>query len=317
LQNGFVGLPSGYVDVRTSRLPAILQLASAHPLHGIGLGGLLSLGLRSTDTSYLQLYGDTGLLGLVSGVALLVTALTCCLRGLGSKVRSDRAAAAAALAAAVALIVGGLAYDALRSLGSARPFWVLVAAGLVAGEHAAGPLPRLVPRPRLVLVGSLVAAELLGWVLYAVAPVHYARQYQFTTVSVLREAHPSDPVVAGTTLVNTVCGLVDELPADAPPARYDCRDLQLAAGIGQLRVQSATPARVTGAVDLIETQVATAELSAFSLLPEGGLQRGRNTAAAWAPLWLPMAVGLGLVLVPVGGRRRNLSGARHAGVATI
>ncbi|MDQ1696685.1 MAG: hypothetical protein QOJ03_2038, partial [Frankiaceae bacterium] len=263
LQDGFVGLPSGYVDVRTGRIPVILQLVASHPLHGLGLGAISSLGLQSTDTTYLQLYGDMGLLGLVSGVALLVTAFTCCIGGLRSQVRVERAAAGAAVAGGVALLVGGLAYDAFRSLSSARPFWVLVAIGLAATEYARGPLPRLVPRDRRLLIGGLVVAEVLGWVAVALAPVHYAQQYRFTTVSVVREARPGDPVTGGTTLLNTVCGMVDDLPADAPPARYDCRDPQLAAGMGQLRIQSTTPTRVSSAVELIESQAALAELSAF------------------------------------------------------
>jgi hypothetical protein len=236
---------------------------------------------------------------------------------LRSTVRSDRAAGAAALAAAVALLIGGLAYDALRSLSSARPFWVLVAIGVAASEHARGPLPRLVVRDRRVLVRSLVVAELVGWVVAGFAPVHYARQYQFTTVSVLREAHPVDPVTEGTTLVHTVCGMVNDLPPEGPAASYDCRDLQVAAGVGELRVQSATPTKVASAVDLIQTQAATAELAAFQLIPENSLQRGRDTAAAWAPLWLPMATGLVLLLVPVGGRSRYLTSAKRSEVATI
>ncbi|MDQ1696562.1 MAG: hypothetical protein QOJ03_1915, partial [Frankiaceae bacterium] len=50
---------------------------------------------------------------------------------------------------------------------------------------------------------------------------------------------------------------------------------------------------------------------------EDSLRKGRDTATVWTPVWLPMAVGLLLVLVPIGGRRRNLSGAGPLGVATI
>ena len=315
LQHGFVGLPSGYVSVRTERLPTILQVtAAAGPLHGLGLGELATYGYPSTDTTYLQLYGETGLLGLVSGLGLLVTAAACCVPGLRSRVAADRLAAAAGLAAGVAMLAGGFAYDALRSLSSAHPFLVLAAVGLAASERVVGPLPGLVPRGRWLVVGAVVGAEALGWLVFALTPEHYAQQFRFSTVSAVRESHPYDPVITGQTFVHTICGLAAALPAGTPAAHIDCRDLQLGAGVGVLRVQAATPMAVRSVAEAVDTQVATLGLTSFTTSPESSVQRGRPTAAAWAPFWLPAATLLGLMLVPV---HRGRSGDTSAALGTM
>jgi hypothetical protein len=304
LQHGFVGVPSGYTSVRTARLPTILQLtADAGPLHGLGLGGLASLGFPSTDTTYLQLYGETGFLGLVSGVVLLVTGIACCVPGLRSRQRDDRYAAAAGLAAGVAMLLGGFAYDALRSLSSARPFLVLVAVGLVASERVTGPMPALARRSRRLVVGAVLGAAALGWVVFALAPVHYAQQFRFTTISAERETHLYDPVVPGHTFVNTVCVAASTLPADTPAAHLDCRDLQGGAGVGVLRIETSSPDSIKGVADAVRTQMSTIGLTAFTMSAETPVQRGRPTAAAWAPFWIPAATLLLLLFVPSARRR--------------
>jgi hypothetical protein len=305
LQHGFVGLPSGPVDVRTERLPIILQIGLYHPLHGIGLGGLASYGLPNTDSTYLQLYGDGGIIGLIAGLALLVTAAVSCVRGLRASDHIDRLAAGAALAASVAMLVGGVAYDALRSLGSARPFWLLVACGIVAAERAAGPLPAIVRRPRWLLAGAVVGAEVVGLVVFALAPVHYAIQYQFQTVSVLREALPSNPLIVGQTYLNTVCADVAGVKTLHADARFDCRDLKETPGVGQLRVQAGSPDQVKTLVADVSNAVNTSNYIDFSLAPQTSLRSGRDTGLAWAPFWLPVGTLLALVLLPVGRRPRQ------------
>ena len=312
LQHGFVGLPSGYVTVRTERLPTILHLvADAGPLHGLGLGGLATLGFPSTDTTYLQLYGETGLLGLVSGIALLVTATACSLPGLRATDRTDRRAAAVAAVAGVAMLVGGFAYDALRSLSSARPFLVLAAVGIVAAERVAGPLPVLVRRRPVVVVGAVVAAGALGWLVFALAPVHYAQQFQFATVSATRETRFTDPVTVGHTFINTVCGSAAALPAGTPSAHIECRDPEVAAGVGELRIETRSAAGLPAVADAVDSQAAVVGITPFRLTAETPVQRGRPTAAAWAPLWLPAGTLLGMLLVPLESRSRRGRGGQE------
>lgn len=303
LQSGYTGLPSGPVAVRTARVPVILQIAATHPLHGIGLGGLALKGLPNTDSTYLQLYGEAGLLGLVSGIALLLCALAYCARGLRATDRVDRLAAAAATVGAVAMLIGGSAYDALRSLSSSRPFFLLIAIGIVAAERNSAPVGALVRRRWFVLAGATAAAAAGGTIAYAVAPVHYAAQYQFQTVSAARQLQPTDPVTVGTTYINSVCDVVDGVGMLNRNAVFDCRDPQLAAGIGQLRVQASSADEVHRLLSTVQTTVSKLPLT-FSLSPQTPLQAGRNTALAWAPFWLPAAVLLALVLLPLGVTRR-------------
>jgi hypothetical protein len=300
LQHGFVGLPSGPVDVRTDRLPVILQIGLYHPLHGIGLGGLASYGLPNTDSTYLQLYGDGGIIGVIVGLALLVTAGVSCLRGLRSTDTVNRLAAAAAIAASLAMLVGGVAYDALRSLSSSRPFWLLIACGIVASERAMGPLPMLVRRPRWLLVTAVAGAEVVGLAVFALTPVHYAIQYQFQTVPTLREALPSNPLDLGQTFLNTVCAEVDDVKSRHSDGRFDCRDLKQTPGVGQLRVQAGSPEKVRTLVRDVSDAAYTNHFMDFTLAAQTPLRSGRDTGLAWAPFWLPVGVLLGLVLLPLG-----------------
>lgn len=312
LQQGFVGLPSGPVDVRSRRLPLILQIGMAHPWRGIGLGGLSSVGVPTTDSTYLQLYGDTGIVGVVAGLALISCAGFCCLRGLRSADRVVRLAAAAALAATLAMLVGGGAYDALRSLSSSRPFWLVVAVGVVAAERSGATLPAFVRRPRWLVAGALVGAELIGVVTYAVAPVHYAVQYQFQTLPILRELLPSNPLNIGSTYANSVCGIVEAEERRHPNAVFDCALPDQASGVGTLRIQAPTASEVRQLAGDVRTAVASGPLRAFDLSIRSPMRSGRDTPLGWAPLWLPLSVALALWLLPVAiwpsWRRRRRTG---------
>jgi hypothetical protein len=304
LQHGYLGLPSGPVQVRTERVPVILGIAAMHPLHGIGLGGLAAVGLPNTDSTYLQLYGEAGLLGLVSGIGLLVCCLACCARGLRAADPVSRLAAAAAVAGAIAMLVGGGAYDALRSLSSSRPFFLIVAIGVVAAERALGPLPALVRRPRLVAAGGLAAAAAGGVLMLALAPTHYAEQYAFQTVSTTRQLLPTDPVTVGTTYINSVCDIVGAVSSQHHDITLDCRNPQLAAGVGQIRLQAGSAVEVQNLVSDVRSSVAGLPV-AFSLAVQTPLRSGRDTGLAWAPFWLPAAVLLALLLVPLGVTRSD------------
>jgi len=308
LQTGYVGLPSGYVDVRVNRLPQIFQLAAAHPFNGLGLSGLSSSGVPTTDTSYLQIYGDTGLLGLVTALALLVTAAGSAVPALRSAVAGERLAGAAAFASAVAMILAGIATDSIRPLTSARSFWLMAAVGLVASERMVGRLPAIVPRRGRIVIGTLLATELAAWVVVAVSPVHFAHEFQFSTLPTSREARAVvDPFTVGTRLVNTVCGLVKSVgEEEVRGGRFDCRNPEIAAGVGALRVQGFTRAEVDTGEQRVTEKIAAAGIVGFHLFPEAGVQSGRDTAVAWAPFWAPAFALLVLLLVPLppptGGR---------------
>lgn len=302
LQSGYVGLPSGYVDVRVNRLPEIFRLAAPHPLYGLGLSGLSSSGVPTTDTTYLQLYGDTGLLGLVTAVAMLLTAAGSAVPALRSPVRMDRLAGAAACASTLAMIVAGVASDAIRPLMAAHSFWLMAAVGLVASEHTVGWMPAFIPRSPRLVIGTVLVTELAAWAVVAISPVHFAQQFQFSTLPVARETRAiEDPFTAGIELVNTVCGLVTSVGQDEVRGdRFDCRNPKIAAGVGELRVQGFTRAEVDTGKQRVTEKVAGARLLAFKLIPVSGIASGRDTAITWAPFWAPALAVLVLLLVPVG-----------------
>lgn len=317
LQTGFLHVPSGYVTVRTHRLPLVLQVALVSPMHGVGVGALAVFGLTNTDSSYLQVYGETGLIGLVACIALLGSAAACCIGGLRSRVATDRYAAAAALAASLAMVFGGIAYDALRSLSSSRPFWLLVAVGVVATERTTGPLPALVRRPRPLLLGAVGGAVVAAAIAWAVVPVHYAQQYEFTTVPVFRETFVSDPVTEGHILANTVCNLASGVHATHPDSRVECRDLEQAAGVGVLRIQAGSPARVTALAHEVSALAGGVGLDAFHLVATTPLRSGRPTAAGYGLFWAPLGVLLALLLVPLGRQHAEAAGQVPPGMGTI
>lgn len=302
LQNGYVGLPSGYASVRTYRLPPILAVASEHPLHGLGLGGLSSLGVVSTDTSYVQLYADAGLVSLAALAVLLVVAAVACVPGLRAADPATRLAAAAGVAGCLAMIAGGFAYDALRSPASSRPFWIVAAIGLVASERAAGPLRGFMRVRARTLVAVAVAAAAAGLLVLVATPRHYARLYEFSTISPVRETQPLDPVAVGQTMIHTVCG-VATVVEESSPGTLTCRDLKQAAGVGELRVQSPSPQQVTATTERIRATVADVGLRAFALDAQTPVRAGRPTAAQWAPVWLPVVAVLALLLLPAAAGR--------------
>ena len=79
-----------------------------------------------------------------------------------------------------------------------------------------------------MLAGGITAAAAAGVALLAVAPTHYATQYEFRTVSAFRELLPTDPVTVGTTYINSICGVVDGVATEHRSSQLDCRNPQLA-----------------------------------------------------------------------------------------
>lgn len=307
LQSGYVGLPTGYVDVRVNRLPVVFQLAGTHPLHGLGLSGLSSSGVPTTDTTYLQVYGDTGFLGLVATLALLVCAAGCAVPGLRSQLPTVRLASGAAFASVVAMALSGVASDSIRPLTVARSFWLMAAIGVVAAETAGGRLPVIAHRSRRLVIGAVLVTELCAWAFVTLSPVHFAQQFAFSTLPIKREtAAIEDPFSLGNRLVNTVCGLVTSVrEEEVRGGRFDCRNPKIAAGVGELRVQGFTRAEVDTGEQRVREKVAGAQLFAFRLFPETPVASGRDTAVTWAPFWAPALVLLLLLLVaapqPSGG----------------
>jgi hypothetical protein len=281
-------IDQGSIDVRQQRIPIVLEAVAHRPWTGLGLGGLLLLGLPSTDATYLLIYGDAGVAGLAGLAGLLGVAAFGVARGLAAQPRDLRRAAAAALGATLAVVAAGLAFDAMSLVGTADVLWVVVGMGVAIGERARRPVSmRIVPD----LFAPVVALAALGGVaLVLLAPSHYAQQLSFTTLPVTRDSANYDPVVTGDQLVATACSAVEAQTAQLHGVTTNCRNLFTAPGVGALRVQASSRDSVRAAENTLAGAAKFAGVPNFATLPASPIERGRPTVYITAPLWLTVAI---------------------------
>lgn len=302
-----VDIDAGAIAVRGERLPIVLEAAAARPLQGVGLSGTTRLGVPTTDNSFVRAYVTTGALGAVTLLVALGCGLVCAGRGVRGPPSTDRTTAAAALAGAVVLVVAGLAFDALQVRGTANLLWLLVAVGVAAGERTVG-RQQLLASPRdvpLVRVGIVAGAFAVGAGLALAWPEHSVVVARFDTLSSARLAGPGNPVAEGRRLVATTCATADLYDALDDGVRLDCRDLNSSAGGGELRAEAADGQQAGIALGdlarLVATQTSVRDLQ---LTAVGAVQTGRPTVVRTAPVWLPFALLLLVLLVPSGPLRR-------------
>src|SRR3954452_20459755 len=120
----------GSIDVREQRIPIVLEAVAHRPWTGLGLGGLLPLGLPSTDATYLLIYGEAGVAGLAGLIGLLGVAAFGVARGVAAQPRELRRAAAACLGGALAVVAAGLGFDSMALVGTADILWIAVGIGV-------------------------------------------------------------------------------------------------------------------------------------------------------------------------------------------
>ncbi len=286
---------TGSISVREQRLPVVLGAVAERPLTGLGLGGIGLLGLHATDATYLLSYAETGAVGLAALAGLLLVCVVMTARGLLVQQRRLRLAATAALAGVLVMVAAGLAFDALSLLGSADLLWVLVAIGVGVAERARGPvaLPRTLGLHHAAAPAAALAA---GVVVAVLAPVHHAVDYRFSTLPVAREVGSYDPVVTGTTLINTTCGMAQAQQRAHPGVRLDCRESFTGPGVGDLRVQAADASTVREVTAALRAGAVRAGVAALDLVPATPDESGRPSAARTAPLWLPVLTVMVLLL---------------------
>ena len=291
----------GALAVRTERLPVVLGAAAQRPFSGTGLSGTALVGVPTTDNSYLRVYAETGAAGAAVLLVALAVALVCAGRGLATPPGPARSTCAAAVAGAAVLVAGGLAFDALQVRGTADLLWLLLAVGVASSERAAGPVRLLrpwtdAPRARVGLVaGALVVgtAATLAW------PTHTAVTARFETLPAERLTGAFDPVAEGRRLVTTVCGVADLYDLRDDGVRLDCRDLNGPAGVGELRAQAGDAERATAVLgDVAGLVRGSTRVAALRLSQDGPARTGRPTLVRTAPLWLPLAVLLLVLVVP-------------------
>jgi hypothetical protein len=105
-------------------------------------------------------------------------------------------------------------------------------------------------------------------------------------------------VTAGNRLVATACGVVAIVDTGLHGASLDCRNLNTAAGAGEIRVEGGSREEVVTGFQRVERAVRAAGIPDYHAFIVGPAETGRTTVYATAPVWLPpLAVGL-VTLVP-------------------
>ncbi len=297
----------GAIAVRSERLPVLLEAAAQRPLQGLGLSGTNALGIPTTDNSFVLAYVETGVLGAVLLLLAVGCGLVCAGRGLLGPPGPNRASCAAAVAGAGVLVLGGAVFDALQIRGTADLLWLLLAVGVAASERSAGRQELLRPwRDVPAVRGALVAAALVTGLVVAYAwPSHIASTVVFETLPPGRLASDTtDPVDEGRRLVATTCAVAEQY-ATRNDVRVDCRDLNGAAGEGELRVQAGELEPVARALVEIEQIVRDrTRVTALRFRLASPPAKGTPSLVRTAPAWLPLSVLLLVLLVPSEPLRR-------------
>src|SRR5581483_5327809 len=195
----------GSVGVRFQRLPPILSAVAHHPFGGLGLGGLQTIGVPTTDNFYLYAYGETGVIGAAVLVAVCLIAVVQSVRGLFVVDEVRRAVIAAAALGFFAFLVSGAIDDALLLGQQIDVALLLVAIATATAEPEIGyaPLPKW-SLPRAVLLTATGAG--IGLVAFLVAPVTVSQERIFATIDTGADS-VAQPTEFGNSLIATVCDI--------------------------------------------------------------------------------------------------------------
>ncbi|MDP9181963.1 MAG: hypothetical protein M3P04_04200, partial [Actinomycetota bacterium] len=297
----------GSVDVRIHRLPHVLEIAAAHPFRGTGFTGIQVFGTGLVDSSYLQVYVEAGVVAALLLVIALLAPVVVTLRGvLVGRAGDDWLLAVGAVGGMAALGVGAAFFDAFTTLSSARLFWLLAGAGLVAAERCAGPVRRpawrdLLHPGRLALVVLAVAA---GFGVRAVWPTHATVISLYSTTDV-RTAFTVQPPGLSRTLDTTLCQAARE---GVDPV-FDwhvstCEELKVPGWVQVALTADDVPQAKAALGELTGRLKAYPGLAGLSEHPTAaGAVSGVPTIARTAPVSLGLLAGGVLLLVPARRRR--------------
>ncbi|MDX6217812.1 MAG: hypothetical protein QOG99_3396 [Frankiales bacterium] len=302
LQRDFsVAVDTGSIDVRLARLPAVAQVAASHPFRGVGLSGLSSLGIPTTDSTYLLGYAEVGAIGVAVLGAVLLAGFGSAGRAVLSGDHAERLLAMAFGGGALLLIVGAVSFDAFTTASTAELFWVLVAFGIALAERSVvmRRRPALKPDARVLGVAALLG---LGLLLRTTASSHVAQEWQFETLTPAVNTAGA-PTYTGVQLRTSACRLLDERLQRRPGLAVDCRAApDDAPGQTLLRLEapnSYTLRELT--LEAVSAIRSVPGLEQVALVSRGPEVRGRPSGLRTAPASL-LAFGL-VLLLPVPGRR--------------
>ena len=296
--------------VRVERIQSELAAAVHRPLIGIGLGGLVVHGLPGTDVGYILSYAETGAIGIVALLAVVLAAIGFGVRAVRAPPDDSRVIAVGVLAGLVLVPLAIGSYDFPANVQSMRTFLLLAALAVVIGERGAGALarPRLGPA-RLALPAMGLA---VGVLVLLAAPRHTAETWRFSAVSLRRAAEESRPEsFPSDILVGTVCHLARTVHLHHPDVRSDCRTPLEAprSGIGDLRLEGPNAT----ALQTVAGEVfglASPHVQGLVVTTLGPPASGRPAGARTAPVTLSLA---GLLLAAFWpGRRQPVEPAATA-----
>ncbi|MGN6473287.1 MAG: O-antigen ligase family protein [Mycobacteriales bacterium] len=304
----------GSVGVRFQRLPPILDAVSHHAWLGLGIGGLQTIGVPTTDNFYLYAYGDTGVVGAAILVVMCVTALMQIGRGIRVKDTYHRTVIVACLVGFVAFLVSGIVDDALLLSQTAELAMLLLALATATQELELG--TALMPKwsfRRIVFFGAIGSLAGVGAML--LAPISVSQQRQFSTVSPLRNVGQYDAVTVGRLLIATVCQVASDIEPSMPGVHISCLDDFGAAGVGTMRISSPSAAETLDAyAELTATLHQTSYLAYFDTQTTGPPISARATLWRTAPAsGGALGAAIGFVAPLPLRRRRSLRSLGHTG----
>jgi hypothetical protein len=298
----------GSVGVRFQRLPPILDAVSHHAYLGLGIGGLQTIGVSTTDNFYLYAYGDTGAVGAAILLVMCLTALMQAGRGLLLADTYRRTVVAACFIGFLAFLVSGVIEDALLLSQPAELAMLLLALATATQEPELG--TALMPKwsfRRIVFFGA--SGAIAGLLALLIAPVTVSQQRIFSTVSPLRNVGQYDAVTSGRLLIATVCHVASDMQPSLRDVHISCLDDYGAAGVGTMRISSPSSQQTLHAYDqLTATLRQTSYLTYFETYPKGPPISARSSFWRTAPAsGAALGAAIGFVAPLPLRRRRNLA----------
>ncbi len=294
----------GSVGVRFQRLPPILDAVSHHAYLGLGIGGLQTIGVPTTDNFYLYAYGDTGAVGAAILLVVCVTALVQSCRGIRLLDKTRRTIVVGCALGFLAFLFSGLVDDALLLSQPAELAMLMVALATATAEPELGraSMPKWSFR-RIVTFSA--AGALVGLAAMLLAPVTVSQERQFSTVTPQRNTGVYDAVTSGRLLIATVCQVADDLQ-QSMGVHISCLDDYGAAGVGTMRISSPSADRTLAAYSHLTATLRQASyLDAFQTLVYTPPVKSRATFWRTAPA-SGAAVGLAIgFIAPLPYRRRR------------
>ena len=305
----------GSTEVRKERLPLVLSAAAEDPFTGHGLSSIIEEGIRTTDSSFLLVYAEMGVVG-ISGLVLLMLAVLCFVAPAVRAPPPDRLLGAAAFCGVLIGIASGAFLDTFNVSGSGRAFWALAALGVFVGERAGVRWP--IAGGRRLLRRALIPAVAVaaGFLLIANTAPKASMVLRFTTRSMSAEALSTGPPgFIGTMLVNTTCEIFESRVA-AAGFTSNCYDLQTETGIGDVRIETPDPVSLNRITRAVATVVRGRLRSPRFYVLDVDYDV-RPTWVRTAPVWMGTAGAAVAIFVPPLPPIRRRSHARRAATTPV